>query len=218
MSLKRSLHTTRCAHSGCAGKGPERVATVCSACNTSNRLGLRSFGAGAYHAIAEKGEIAVSTKPLPPLRSVAGALASGEARGFTLLEVMIVVAIVAVLAAIALPNYSDYIKRGKIIEATSGLSDMRTRMEQWYLDKRTYANGCTTYKATVQATIHSFTLDCTAEGANNYKVTVTGNAPDGMGAFVYWIDEQNTHGTDSTAWGDAPTILCWLTRKGGSCS
>jgi type IV pilus assembly protein PilE len=218
MSLKRSLHTTSCAHQGCAEKGPERVATVCSACNTSNRLGLRSFGGAAYHAIAEKGEIAVFTKPLPPSRSVAGTAAPGGARGFTLIEVIIVVAIVAILAAIAIPNYADYVRRGKIIEATSGLSDMRARLEQWYLDKRTYANGCTTYKATVQATIHTFTLDCTAEGANNYKVTVTGNAPDGMGAFVYWIDEQNRHGTDSTAWGDPPTNLCWLTRKGATCS
>ena len=54
-----------------------------------------------------------------------------------MIEVMIVVAIVAILAAIALPNYSDYVKRGKIIEATSGLSDMRTRYEQFYLDNRT---------------------------------------------------------------------------------
>ena len=64
------------------------------------------------------------------------------ARGFTLIEVMIVVAIVAVLAAIALPNYADYVKRGKIIEATSALSDLRTRYEQYYLDNRTYAGGC----------------------------------------------------------------------------
>jgi type IV pilus assembly protein PilE len=44
-----------------------------------------------------------------------------------MLEVMIVVAIVAILAAIALPNCADYVKRGKIIEATSALSDLRTR-------------------------------------------------------------------------------------------
>ncbi len=119
MSLKFSLHTTTSGHSGCAKKAPERVATVCSACNTSNRLALRRFDVATYHAIAEKGEIAVFTKAVPPSRSVTRALASGAARGFTLLEVMIVTAIVAVLAAIALPNYSDYIKRGKIIEATS---------------------------------------------------------------------------------------------------
>ena len=218
MSLKRSLHTTSRGHSGCAEKGLERVATVCSACNTSNRLGLRSFSAEAYHAIAEKGEIAVSTKPLPPSRLIAGALASCGARGFTILEVMIVVAIVGILAAIALPNYSDYIKRGKIIEATSALSDMRTRYEQWYLDRRTYAGGCLAFGGTVQAGAHTFALDCSTESATAYKTFANGKAADGMGGFVYWIDQQNQHGTDSTGWGDAPRTDCWLTRKGGSCS
>src|SRR6266581_1407504 len=72
-----------------------------------------------------------------------------DIKGFTLIEVMIVVAIVAVLAAIALPNYADYIKRGKIIEATSALSDLRTRYEQYFLDNRTYAGGCAVIKPIV---------------------------------------------------------------------
>ena len=63
-----------------------------------------------------------------------------------MIEVMIVVAIVAILAAIALPNYADYVKRGKIIEATSALSDLRTRYEQFFLDNRTYVGGCLVIK------------------------------------------------------------------------
>jgi prepilin-type N-terminal cleavage/methylation domain-containing protein len=78
-------------------------------------------------------------------------------RGFTLLEVMIVVVIVAILAAIALPNYSDYIKRGKIIEATTGLSDMRTRLEQYFLDNRKYDNAgaCGVDPAVAEANIRN---------------------------------------------------------------
>ena len=53
-------------------------------------------------------------------------------RGFTLIEIMIVVAIVAILSAIALPSYSDYVLRSKLPEAFSALSDQRIRLEQYY--------------------------------------------------------------------------------------
>src|SRR4030095_7908104 len=94
---------------------------------------------------------------------------SAHGAGFTLIEVMIVVAIVAVLAAIALPNYSDYVKRSKIVEATSALSDLRVRYEQFYLDNRTYVGGCAVIRAAAQAGTKAFVISCAAgEAANAY--------------------------------------------------
>src|SRR4030095_3117687 len=67
---------------------------------------------------------------LPPLAS---------ARGFTLIEVVIVMAIVAILTAIALPNYSEYIVRSNRSTAQSFLTDAASRQAQFFLDRRTYA-------------------------------------------------------------------------------
>ena len=65
-----------------------------------------------------------------------------SATGFTLIEVMITVAIIAILAAVAIPSYTDYITRSKIQEATSSLLAMRTKMEQYFQDQRTYVGAC----------------------------------------------------------------------------
>ena len=55
--------------------------------------------------------------------------------GFTLLETMVVVAIVAVLAAVAVPSYAGYVKRSHILEAVARLSDARARMEDYFQDE-----------------------------------------------------------------------------------
>src|SRR4051794_10666366 len=61
-----------------------------------------------------------------------------QLQGFTLIEVMVTVAIIAILAAIALPSYESYVRRGKVQEATSALADMRVKLEQYYQDNRKY--------------------------------------------------------------------------------
>ncbi len=60
-------------------------------------------------------------------------------RGFTLIELMIVVAIVAILAIIAYPSYSQYPRRSARAEAQSYLSDVAALQHQYLVDKRSYA-------------------------------------------------------------------------------
>ena len=58
--------------------------------------------------------------------------------GFTLIELMIVVAVVAILALIALPMYSEQMRKGKRAEAAQALGDMQLRQESWRADHPTY--------------------------------------------------------------------------------
>jgi type IV pilus assembly protein PilE len=145
----------------------------------------------------------------------AGAMSAG--RGFTLIEMMIVVAIIAILAAIAIPNYVDYVRRGKIIEATSALSDLRTRYEQWYLDNRTYAGGCLVIRPVVDIT-RAFDITCGGESATTYVGTATGKAGEGMSLFTYTINQANAKTSTITEPGWSGNLTCWATRKDGSCS
>ena len=145
-------------------------------------------------------------------------------RGFTLIEVMVVCVIVGILAAIALPSYADYVRRSKIIEATTGMSDMHTRMEQYFLDNRLYNNGgntCGVDPAVAEKNVKTFTLACVAS-ATGYVVTATGKASEGMGGYVYvytnTLAVPDLKTTTSTGpWGKS-SATCWVTRKDGSCT
>ena len=140
--------------------------------------------------------------------------------GFTLLEVLITVTIVGILAAVALPSYEYVITRSRIIEATTALGDMRSQMEKFFMDNRTYdlAGNCaidaamTTYNA---MPANKFQLTC-AHTATTYTITATG-APGGpMAAFTYTINQMNVKTTAATKWG-ATSANCWVSRGDGSC-
>ena len=138
-----------------------------------------------------------------------------NARGFTLIELIIAVAIVGILSTIAIPSYQAYIVRSQLIEATNGLADMRVRMEQFYADNRTYAGGggC----GIPAPTLERFALTCAAAGNGQaYTITATGSGT--VNGFVYTIDQANQRATVSwgAGWGSVPGegATRWLTRKG----
>ncbi len=137
-----------------------------------------------------------------------------KVNGFTLIEVMITVAIIAILSAIALPAYTNYITRGKIPEATSTLANLRIQLEQAYQDNRAY--GADGQCSVPNSTTSNFSFKCTL-GATGQTYELEAAGADSMDGFVYSIDEGGNRKTTLPAkWGGG-TFDCWATKKGGGC-
>ena len=134
------------------------------------------------------------------------------AHGFTLVELMIVVAIIAILAAVAVPQYRDYVTRSRIPDATSALATRQVQIEQYFLDNRTYvgAPGC----ANDTTTSTSFNFGCSAATATAFSLTATGK--NAMSGFSYTVNQAGAKSsTAPTGWTGSTT--CWATKKDGSC-
>lgn len=138
--------------------------------------------------------------------------------GFTLIELMITVAIIGILSAVALPAYRDYVLRGKLTEAYSQLADMRIKMEQYFQDNRTYTGACTAGTvAPLPTGTRYFNYTCAIPTATTFTVTATGVAAEGTGSFVFTINESNGRATTSVPSGWATNASCWVRTKGGGC-
>lgn len=152
-----------------------------------------------------------------------------QSAGFSLMELLITVTIVGILAAVAIPQYGEYVTRGKLSEATSNLSDLRTKMEAYYMDNRRYSSaasggtcGIPGGNAPTTAAKY-FTYTCASSATNTagdqaYVITATGNAAQGMSGFAFTINQANTKATTGVGAGwTAPATSCWVTKKNGSC-
>jgi type IV pilus assembly protein PilE len=144
------------------------------------------------------------------------------ARGFTLIELMIVVAIVAILSAVALPAYRDYVLRGQLTDARTILSTSAARLEQFYQDNRNY--GSTAGACGVAMPVNAnFTFTCSWGGGaapegTDQAFVMAATGAGGATGFTFTINQRGEQRSTAlpTGWGTA-TVNCWVSRKGGVC-
>ena len=142
-------------------------------------------------------------------------------RGFTLIEVMITVAIIAILARLALPSYMEYVKRGKLTEGFNTLSSFSLTLGQWYQDNRTYAAPAAICTAGTMAAqppnTANFQYSCTppAPTATTYTITATGLGS--LAGFVFTIDQAGNRATTGVPTGWTTNTQCWVASKAGTC-
>jgi type IV pilus assembly protein PilE len=160
--------------------------------------------------ILKKDNVMSTTKIVPNMRRVQ--------KGFTLIEMMIVVAVIGILAAIAYPNYIDYVRRGNVADATSQLQDFKLRMEQRFADNRTYQGTGTLCQVTVTNTDVG-AITCVAATNEQFVATMTGAGS--LSGYVYTIDQAGTKSTTALPTNWQPSdwtgtgVSRWVLKKGG---
>lgn len=130
--------------------------------------------------------------------------------GFTLIEILIAIALIGILSAVAIPSYSSYVLRGRLTEAFTTLAAVQPRAEEFWSNNRTYVG----LPVPASSANFDYALDA-ATSASSYKITATGKGS--AASFVFTIDQNGNRATTGVPSGWTSSTSCWVDRKGGQC-
>lgn len=139
-------------------------------------------------------------------------------KAFTLIELMIVLAIIAIITTFALPAYQDHIRNSRLPDAFNELNSQQYILENAYSDSGSYGTLCTSM---VTATASSsagkyFTFTCAINpDLINYTLTATGISGKALDGYSYSLSSDGTRTTLAHPKG-LPPSNCW-TLKGSTC-
>lgn len=139
-----------------------------------------------------------------------------QQNGFSLIELMIVVAIIGILASVAIPNYNEYLVKSRITDAVGALASMQVKMEQHFLDTRDYSSACTATSVAPKPTNSNyFDFTCTLPSATTYQIDAVGK--NSMLGFTYRITQTGKSTVALPSGWTLPSAGCFALNKGGGC-
>jgi len=148
-------------------------------------------------------------------------MAAQRQHGFTLIELMITVAIVGILTMVAYPSYRDYLLRGQLVEATNGLATLRAQMERHFQDNRTYATAgtfttpCAATDVTTR-TFGTFVISCAATPTDT-AFTLRAVGSGSTAGFTFTITQQDVRATTAAPSGWNTCATGWMLKRGQTC-
>ena len=140
--------------------------------------------------------------------------------GFSLIEILVVVAIIGILTSIAVPAYGGYVTRSRLVEAFSGLSSAQTSAEEYWSNNHTYVGFDTvdaSHPRRLPPDSSNFTFTVDDATVSDSAITIKATGHNTVNGFVFSIDQGGTRATLSAASGYGTSPSCWIDRKGGQC-